>query len=279
MIDSSLIKVVATDIDGTFLTSLDNGRTFDHQLFQKVFTELQKRQMHFVFASGEPYDSLRELLPQFADQIAYVADNGGRVVDCGTEIFHGQFANQTVHEIAHFLDQLPGVVYSICGLDSDFVANSQPAFYRKRISHFYPNLTTINSLDELHGPIFKFAMDCPKELSQQYCQQIEAHFAGRVQATSSGLGSIDLIIPGLDKASGLRKLLQHWGQKEKQLIAFGDGENDITMLQLAKYSYAMKNAPAQIQKVAKYLAPSNDDQGVLHVLAKLFATNKENYHD
>ena len=53
-----------------------------------------------------------------------------------------------------------------------------------------------------------------------------------------------------------------------ELIAFGDGMNDKEMLELAGYSYAMENAEPALRKVAKYIAPSNNDDGVLQVLDK-----------
>lgn len=280
MAEKTAIKIVAVDIDGTFLTDMDKGRTYDKVLFNRIFTQLQSRGVHFVFASGEPYDSLCRIIPDRVDQIAYVADNGGRIVDRGTDVFHGQFAPSTVEHVAHFLDQLPGVVYTLCGLDSSFILQNQPASYRERIQHYYPNLTPIHSLQELHGPIFKFAMNCPQDKTHEYCQRILDRFSDVIYPTSSGFGSVDLIIPGLDKASGLTKLMKRWNLQPAQLAAFGDGGNDITMLQLAHYSYAMANAPAEVKAVARYAAPSNNDQGVLQVLAKIFhVKDKENSND
>lgn len=52
------------------------------------------------------------------------------------------------------------------------------------------------------------------------------------------------------------------------MIAFGDGENDIEMLKACGYSYAMANANKKTKAVAKYEAPTNDENGVLKVLAK-----------
>lgn len=271
MADSADIKVVAVDIDGTFLTDIDKGRTYDKTLFNRVFNKLQEKDVHFVFASGEPYDSLCSIIPDRVQQISYVADNGGRIVDRGTEVFHGQFADSTVTQVAHFLDKLSGTVYTICGLDSAFILTSQPAYYRERIQHYYPNLTTIHSLAELHGPIFKFAMNCPQDKTDEYCRKILQRFSDVIYPTSSGFGSVDLIIPGLDKAFGLKKLMHRWHLHPNQLAAFGDGGNDVTMLKLARYSYAMANAPQEIKQVASKIVPSNNQQGVLHTLAQIFA--------
>ena len=66
---------------------------------------------------------------------------------------------------------------------------------------------------------------------------------GKVEPTTSGHGSIDLIVPGCHKASGLKRLAERWGISPEQCAAFGDGGNDIEMLNYCGYSYAMENAP------------------------------------
>ena len=53
-------------------------------------------------------------------------------------------------------------------------------------------------------------------------------------------------------------------------MVFGDGGNDIEMMKLAKYSFAMSNAPQAIKDIASYQAPSNQENGVLRVLSDYF---------
>lgn len=53
-------------------------------------------------------------------------------------------------------------------------------------------------------------------------------------------------------------------------MVFGDGGNDIEMLKLAKYSFAMANAPQEIKSIAHYEAPSNQENGVLQILSNYF---------
>lgn len=95
-------------------------------------------------------------------------------------------------------------------------------------------------------------------------------FAGKVEPTTSGHGSIDLIVPGCHKASGLKRLVERWKITPEQCMAFGDGGNDVEMLKYCKYSYAMKNGSAEAKQAAKVICPSNNDDGVLEVLEKIF---------
>ena len=101
-----------------------------------------------------------------------------------------------------------------------------------------------------------------------FCERLK----GKVEPTTSGHGSIDLIMPGCHKASGLKRLVERWGISPEQCVAFGDGGNDIEMLQYCGYSYDMENAYQSEKDAAKYICPSNAEDGVLVTLEKIFAS-------
>ena len=81
-------------------------------------------------------------------------------------------------------------------------------------------------------------------------------FDGRVRAVSSGYGCIDILQAGIHKAWGLEELLKRWDLKPEQIMAFGDSENDIEMLELAGIAYAMENAEESVKEVSYYTSPS-----------------------
>lgn len=61
----------------------------------------------------------------------------------------------------------------------------------------------------------------------------------------TGNGSIDLIIPGVHKANGLRQLQKLWGIDDSEVVVFGDGGNDIEMLRQAGFSLQWKMPAAR----------------------------------
>ena len=130
-------------------------------------------------------------------------------------------------------------------------------------------------VDNLH-PIpddhfFKVTLLVPDDLTFKVRDDINTLFADyQLTATSSGFGCIDVIPSHVHKGTGLDFLLNHWGYTPENLMVFGDGGNDIEMLTLAKYSFAMSNAPQEIKAVASYQAPSNQENGVLQVLSNHF---------
>ena len=68
------IKVIATDMDGTFLT---DSKTYDRRLFDQLFSKFQEEDIKFVAASGNQYRQIIKQFPQCRDKMTFVAENGG----------------------------------------------------------------------------------------------------------------------------------------------------------------------------------------------------------
>jgi hydroxymethylpyrimidine pyrophosphatase-like HAD family hydrolase len=73
---------------------------------------------------------------------------------------------------------------------------------------------------------------------------------------------------GASKGDGLSWLLNHLGMSPGGLLAMGDGENDIEMLQLAAVSAAMGNAGPKVKAAADYVMGSNDEDGVAQAIQR-----------
>lgn len=71
---------------------------------------------------------------------------------------------------------------------------------------------------------------------------------------------------GVDKALGIKELMALKGISADQVMTFGDGDNDISMLRLTKYSYAMENASKTVKAVANFIAPTNAKSGVFQMI-------------
>lgn len=262
-----MIRAIATDIDGTFLRT---DRTYDRALFKQVYQRMTDRDIRFIIASGDQYDFLRSLFPQEADQLAYVAENGVLAVDGNQEIACDRLSRQAVRTITSYLDGLPNIAYCASGRQYCYVQDSAPDWFKKIIPKFYTKIKTVADINDVTDDfIFKFALNVPHDQLRPIANDINSRFAGIIRATASGYGAIDLIIPGMDKAYGLQKLLDRWKMTPDNLAVFGDGENDLEMFDLAGSSYAMANAPAQVKAAAGRVIGSNNDQAVLHQIAAM----------
>jgi len=79
-------------------------------------------------------------------------------------------------------------------------------------------------------------------------------------------GGVDVIAKGGGKVAGIQRFLERSGIKREEIIAFGDGENDLEMLQFAGIGVAMGNAEAAVKQAADYVTASVDDEGIAKAL-------------
>lgn len=98
-----------------------------------------------------------------------------------------------------------------------------------------------------------------KELQNHPCQSV---------ITSSSW--LEILPLNNSKGNAVKLLSQICGYKLEEIIAFGDGENDLSMLEIVGKGYAMGNAMDSVKEKANYIAPLNDDEGVYQILFEHF---------
>lgn len=73
---------------------------------------------------------------------------------------------------------------------------------------------------------------------------------------------------GIDKAKALDAVLKPMGYKQEEMIAFGDGQNDASMVKYAGLGVAMANAVDELKEISQYITGSNDEDGIADALYK-----------
>lgn len=263
------IKMVAVDVDGTFVRS---DYTYDVPRFKRILSVMKNAGCHFVVASGNQYYQLRDLFPGYYDELSFVAENGAFVKDRKELIFTADMPKETVDFVIDVCREYPEVQNVLCGVNSAYCQreNVSREFF-DLTGIYYHRLQWVDDFKKVTDQILKFAPTVPEEKTYFYYDIFRERLKGKVEPTTSGHGSIDLIVPGCHKASGLKRLAERWGISPEQCAAFGDGGNDIEMLNYCGYSYAMENAPQNVKDAAKYICPSNEEDGVLVTLEKIFS--------
>lgn len=262
------IKLVAVDIDGTFVHS---DYTYDIQRFRRILSRMKNVGCNFVVASGNQYYQLRDLFPGYYDELSFVAENGAYVKDRKELVFAIDMPKETIDDVIDLCMEYPEIINILCGVDSAYCQRgtvSQEFVALTKI--YYHRLEWVDDLKKVKDQILKFALTVPDEKTDFYYDLFSKRLKGKMESTTSGHGSIDLIAPGCHKASGIKRLVERWGISPEQCVAFGDGENDIEMLNYCRNSYAMANAPQNVKNAAKYICPSNEEDGVLVTLDKIF---------
>ena len=265
------IRVIATDMDGTLL---DPKGQLDLPRLEKILDKLDQCDIRFVIATGNEVHRMRQLLGHLAERVVLVVANGARIFE-NDELLQAQTWDDAMVDkaLGHFKGRECQDQFVVTGMNGGFVKEGtvftelDKFMTPEMIEKLYQRMNFVDEFDSnLFGGVLKMSMVVGEERSESVLQEINDLFDGHVRAVSSGYGCIDILQDGIHKAWGLVELLKRWNLKPEQIMAFGDSENDIEMLELAGISYAMENAEEAVKRVATKVAPANSQAGVYQVL-------------
>ena len=265
------IRVIATDMDGTLL---DPKGQLDLPRLEKILDKLDQCDIRFVIATGNEVHRMRQLLGHLAERVVLVVANGARIFE-NNELLRAQTWDDAMVDRAldHFKGRECQDQFVVTAMNGGFVKEGtvftelDKFMTPEMIEKLYQRMNFVDEFDSsLFGGVLKMSMVVGEERLDSVLQEINDLFDGHVRAVSSGYGCIDILQDGIHKAWGLVELLKRWNLKPEQIMAFGDSENDIEMLELAGISYAMENAEEAVKRVATKVAPANSQAGVYKVL-------------
>ena len=265
------IRVIATDMDGTLL---DPKGQLDLPRLEKILDKLDQCDIRFVIATGNEVHRMRQLLGHLAERVVLVVANGARIFE-NDELLQAQTWDDAMVDkaLGHFKGRECQDQFVVTAMNGGFVKEGtvftelDKFMTPEMIEKLYQRMNFVDEFDpNLFGGVLKMSMVVGEERLDSVLQEVNDLFDGRVRAVSSGYGCIDILQDGIHKAWGLVELLKRWNLKPEQIMAFGDSENDIEMLELAGISYAMENAEEAVKRVATKVAPANSQAGVYKVL-------------
>mgnify|MGYP003581914846 CR=1 FL=1 len=243
---------------------------------------MEHRDIPFVVASGNGMGRLLRIFQGFEDRLTFVAENGGHIYQKGQTLYRQTLPVPLIREVMDFLQD--GVrdccfmlahdekIYMAQGAGQPFaddlaIEPAQMAAFLKRLTYL-PDITAFPEQEVF----YKMGLWVPENRVPQLVTSVNQAFFGKLNAVTSGYGSIDLMPAGIHKAWGLQRVMDPLGIDPSQVMVFGDNDNDIEMLDLARYSFAVDNASPAAKAAAKFHIPHHGQASVLtsieHYLAK-----------
>jgi len=104
--------------------------------------------------------------------------------------------------------------------------------------------------------------------------RMKARFDGRLYISKSLPFFLEFASPEVTKGSGLGFLAEHLGFTRERTVAFGDGENDVELLEWAGFGVAVANAHRRVLTVADWVCPSAAEEGVAQVVDALLDSRR-----
>lgn len=261
-----MIKLIATDMDGTFL---DSNKKFDEK-FIDLFYQMKKREIKFVIASGNQYYRLYQKFLPLSEYMYFIAENGSYIAEGTTELYCNIIQSDSVKKIIKLIDQTPRLFMVMCGRKGAYVLKDN-FHYRNEVKKYYCAYSFVDSFDEVHDDIMKIALFDPQNHIKDLLDNITYQLPEGLKVVTSGNEWMDIQNKDIHKGVGIQFLQMIYEIHPSECAAFGDQMNDYELLQNVQYSYAMSNAVDPIKEIAYEVIGSNDEQGVIQKIKEILA--------
>ena len=263
-----MIKLIASDLDGTLLYGRDN--TVSEEMFELI-RELKNNGIIFAAASGRQYHNLKKLFAPVWQDMAFIGENGATVF----------YEDKIIAEQIVPKEELLDLVYMIDADERAEVAlsSSTTTYLRPKKSEYVQSLINLGN----HVVEVKEWADVTEP-----CVKVAWYEKGGVEhrldywsdkikppakVVTSGAEWLDILYPNTHKGVGISVLLKYFGLKKEEIVAFGDNYNDTEMLEAVGYPVAMRTGKEGIVKMCPYHTDRVEDT-VCQILDGKFPENK-----
>lgn len=273
-------KVIIMDVDGT----LTNGQKVVTPQTKEALLKAEKAGAILILASGRPTSGLMDLARELEMDKHHgllVAYNGSTVVDCETNevLFNQALSVEEAKAVLEHMKKFDRVRPMIDKGEYMYVNNVYDNWitwkgkpfdviqYESRGGKF--KLCEIDDLAEfVDFPLNKILTTSDPEYLQEHYQEMMAPFKDTLSCMFTGDFYFEFTAQGIDKAKALDTVLIPMGYKQEDMIAFGDGHNDASMVKYAGLGIAMENAVQDLKDIADEVTLSNEEDGIAVALYK-----------
>ena len=268
------IRIIALDLDGTLL---DSGKNLSAANRDALAAAAEKG-IHIVPTTGRFFGGMPESVRELPFVRYAITVNGAQVYDRATDtaIVREELPLATALAIMRYLDGFD-VIYD-CYQDN---WGRMTASMQARAADYAPDAHYLKMIRELRKPypdlkahleeegrdvqkIMLFARDL--SVRARIADGLKARFPD-LAVSASTFNNLELNSANAHKGLALKRFAEHLGLGLGNCMAFGDGANDLTMIQAAGIGVAMANACPEVLAAADYVTLSNDEDGVAAALA------------
>lgn len=274
-------KLIAIDMDGTLLDSENHisNRT------KEALAGAKQRGVHVVLSTGRILKSAMEYSDQLGLKNPIVASNGGIMVDEDSNVlFKSPLDKDAIKQAVKMADDED--VYCHLYDESKFYSSKRVQqvveFYGEKDGkmnvdlELFKNIEDILDIEDLDIYKLIFIDENPEKL-KNFREKISK--VDNLSISSSWSNNVEAMAQNVSKGETLKRLCEMLNIESNEIIAIGDSENDLSMLNIAGLSVAMGNGADAIKGKVDYVTDTNDNDGVAKAIEKFVLENDENKYE
>lgn len=252
------IQLIATDLDGTLLNS-------NHQISEynkNVIKKADEMGIKIILATGRPTSAALKFLYDLDIDTELISFNGAMITDRNLNIIYQENLNSDIGI------NLINIAKKYNVYHQGFLADRwNIGFFDDKWTNFYSSIANINNytigFSNINDYSFsKFMFIGENNILKDIALELKETFKDSIYYTFSRPVYLEVHSPKVSKAAALKYLADKYNINKNNIIAFGDNDNDLEMLEFAGISAAVENAEDIIKSKSKYIIKSNEDDGV-----------------
>lgn len=265
--NNASVRLIVSDMDGTLLTE-------DKEILPRT-AELVRRVaaagIRFVLASARPPCSARRYADELGLGTPLICYNGALLKESdGREMLSRPLPTDTAVALARFARER-GLYIKVYADDVFFVEEPGEKTARYSSRYFIPfravgDVARFVGAERLSPHAMVIHTD--PEMLAGTTAEVERLFAGRVNCHCPNEHAIHVSAAEASKLGALMLLAEGWGIRKEEVVAIGDGSNDLEMVRWAGIGVAVANAAPELIRAADWVAPGENGAGVAQALER-----------
>ena len=268
--NKEMYKMIAVDCDGTLLTSKKEISAES----EKAIKLAKSKGVSIVIATARPFYRIKKYIEQAeltSENDYSILFNGGLVVKnkTGEVLYSNSMSEKEIHRLLQVAREYNNQVF-LYTADS-ILANYYDEVYVARNKNANYFVVDFDTIDFESNKIFKFVfVNTPEEINELR-NKLPKELYGDFEITSSVPQFIEVVKKDVKKSEAIQMICDKLAVDPSEVIAFGDEENDLSMIQFAGYGIAMSNASEVVKEAANFITKSNDDEGFAFAINALLS--------
>lgn len=253
------IKAIFFDIDGTLVPFQSAKWLPSTKLALERLRE--KGILTFVATGRSKYEIRNEHLLDGLQFDGYLTNNGQDAYDASwSQIYGKPLDPNDVEALLNWSDRRNSTCW-LANAETTCI-NRDSEEYRTAMGAIHTNLLPVGDLHEMNkGPVFKLVLFAPPEEMDE-----PIRLAPHSRTTQWFSLGHDFVTLDGGKDNAVRALLARYGIAPEEAMAFGDSENDASMLRAVGLGVAMGNATPEAREAAYYVTDDAENDGIYHAL-------------
>ena len=279
--DMKLIKVIASDMDGTLLNS-------QHDITEenvKAILKAKELGVHFIIATGRMYDSVKPFMDKYGIKCKYILMNGAEFRDENGELIESiSMDKRKIKDILNILCK-EDLIVELYTDDGSYTTNTKEEALKEMV-YRVQNFEKVQDYDKAleiakeheHFKTLKYIDDIDKFIESSIeirkiitfsndveiikKTKVELNDIGGLAVLSSFITNIEITDERAQKGYILKKVTENMEIKNEEVISlWRDFFNDYSLFTEFEKAYAMENAIPEIKEIAKNITDTNDNSG------------------